>query len=397
MVPLSNECFFEILKYLENNYKSLFSCLLINRQWFRLVVPILWSKPLNHFFDSRIIRIYLSFLNSDEQIPLIPLKFKLPIYQKKPLVDYTIFIISFQDDLLSESIIEWIIREGHDPQDYHYITPNMVQVVKCSLIAMLLRKSEKLKSIDIHGFTHGIFVKTLVETLYRNTTIKDISIHSAELGFNDVKSLANALIKNNTLNSLKIGYDLIGDHGKLLIEALHENTTISSLSLYYLRLDHESIKAISNVLLENSTLVSLDLHDLSYNQLGIEGGKAISNALWKINSTITYLNLGDISRNEIDSEEGIALAWALRSNSSLTSLDLSIGEFGSEKVVRAIIKSLRKNISLTSLNFHYSDFDFNGSDDDSDELDLSLFRNINVLLGNLRKDIRKDIEISFGL
>ncbi|CAG8811876.1 2647_t:CDS:1, partial [Racocetra fulgida] len=107
------------------------------------------------------------------------------------------------------------------------------------------------------------------------------------------------------------------------------------------------------------------------------------------NSTLTSL---DLSRNEIGSEEGIALAWALRMNSSLISLDVSIGELGSETLIRAIIKALRKNVTLTFLNLHYSDFNFDNSDDDSDE--QNVFKNINDLLENLKKDIRKDINIS---
>ncbi|CAG8492772.1 5937_t:CDS:2, partial [Cetraspora pellucida] len=240
------------------------------------------------------------------------------------------------DTHLSESIIDWIINEGHGPRDltdycdeYYNTIRNAVQAVKCSLISMLLRSSERLKFVDIHGFNHGIFVKTLVDSLYRNSSVKNISIHSSYLGYDDIEVLADALSKNTSLSSLRIGYDPI------------------------------DIEALAESLCENSTLTSLDL-----------------------------------SYNEIGSEEGIALAWALRMNSSLISLDLSISEFGSETIIKAIIKALRKNVTLTFLSFHLHDFNFEDSDDDSDE--QNVFRNINDLLENLKKDIRKDIKISLG-
>src|SRR5690349_10953692 len=87
MTILPNECLFEIFNNFETNYKNLFSCLLVNRQWCRLIVPILWSKPTNYFNDERLIRIYLLALNTEEQALLVPFKIILPKYAK-PLFEY---------------------------------------------------------------------------------------------------------------------------------------------------------------------------------------------------------------------------------------------------------------------------------------------------------------------
>ncbi|CAG8600719.1 2657_t:CDS:2 [Cetraspora pellucida] len=51
--------------------------------------------------------------------------------------------------------------------------------------------------------------------------------------------------------------------------------------------------------------------------------------------------------------EGKALAWALRTNKSLTSLDISICQIDCEDVINEIAKALNKNVTLTSLYIHY--------------------------------------------
>src|SRR6266498_3775508 len=37
----------EILEYIENDFNSLYSCLLVSRFWCRIVIPILWKNPFN--------------------------------------------------------------------------------------------------------------------------------------------------------------------------------------------------------------------------------------------------------------------------------------------------------------------------------------------------------------
>ncbi|CAG8752725.1 17730_t:CDS:1 [Dentiscutata erythropus] len=51
VVQLTTDCVEEILKYLSNDVKTLHSCLLVNRSWCRLTVPILWCNPWKYKFD----------------------------------------------------------------------------------------------------------------------------------------------------------------------------------------------------------------------------------------------------------------------------------------------------------------------------------------------------------
>ncbi|KAF0562537.1 f-box domain-containing protein [Gigaspora margarita] len=96
MIALPNECYYQIFNNLRCNddyYRDLFSCILVNRHWCRVAIPILWSEPEQHFKDEIIIRTFLLTLNTEEQALLIPFKNILPNGQK-PLFEYTSYITS---------------------------------------------------------------------------------------------------------------------------------------------------------------------------------------------------------------------------------------------------------------------------------------------------------------
>ncbi|KAF0424713.1 hypothetical protein F8M41_006462 [Gigaspora margarita] len=89
---LSNEVLFEIFKCLNSYYKTLFSCLLVNRKWCRIIVPILWRAPC--FKYRRVIRMCFLELNADEQALLVLFKINLPENNPMPLFEHVSFIIS---------------------------------------------------------------------------------------------------------------------------------------------------------------------------------------------------------------------------------------------------------------------------------------------------------------
>ncbi|KAF9280109.1 hypothetical protein BGZ68_007479 [Mortierella alpina] len=104
----------------------------------------------------------------------------------------------------------------------------------------------------------------------------------------------------------------------------------------------KEIANIAEVLKTNSTLTSLDLRA---NSIGDNGAKALAEAL-KTNSTLTTLNL---RYNSIGDSGGQALVEALMTNSTLTTLDLahnSIGDNGGQ----ALGEALKTNSTLTTLD-----------------------------------------------
>ncbi|RIA91683.1 hypothetical protein C1645_821699 [Glomus cerebriforme] len=56
----------EIIQYFQNDYETLYSCILVNRLWCHLIIPLLWEDPFTihkySFQNYQFIGIYLNNL-----------------------------------------------------------------------------------------------------------------------------------------------------------------------------------------------------------------------------------------------------------------------------------------------------------------------------------------------
>ncbi|KAF0542487.1 f-box domain-containing protein [Gigaspora margarita] len=173
MITIPNECYYIIFNNLQSDYKNLFSCALVNRHWCRIIIPILWSDSKLPFKDIRLIEIFILALNVQEQALLIPFKIILPSHPK-PLFEYTNYITSINGDIY-DGIRNWFHFGGYE-------TKWLENSIKCSLIAMFLRTSKKLKFICLDEL---ICNQIISENLSENTTITSINLKYIS---NDFKS-----------------------------------------------------------------------------------------------------------------------------------------------------------------------------------------------------------------
>ncbi|RIB11975.1 hypothetical protein C2G38_2042214 [Gigaspora rosea] len=343
MITIPNECYYIIFNNFRRDYKSLFSCALVNRQWCRIIIPILWSEPGQNLKDQRLIRTFILMLNAEEQTLLIPFKITF-LRHPKPLFEYTRYIISINSHFYI-GIKNWL------PYNRHEIRSELENAVKCSLIKMLLRTSKCLKYL----YLDEIICNPLIfENLYKNSTIISIDLCLTYNISNNFKSkaidgLIKILNKNSTLTSLNLRSILLGTKEmKVLLEALYKNSVLNSLGLCYIGKEEE--KMLAKFLCKSTTLTSLSIHGnnrglLLYSYPGLEGGKVLADALCK-NNTLKKLNL---QYNKLGPELGKALANALCNNTTLTSLNLGSNNLGLGGGT-ALADSLCKNTTLTSLD-----------------------------------------------
>ncbi|KAF0408126.1 f-box domain-containing protein [Gigaspora margarita] len=200
MIPY--ECFFKIFNYFRNDYKNLFSCLLVNRQWCRIIVPILWSEPSRDFSDPRLIKIYLLALNVEERARLTPFKIIFPNYPR-PLFDYSTFTTHVGD--LYDGIKYWL-DERREKDNYCTQDDESANAVYDSLVTMFLRTSKKLKYLTLNR----AFNKIIFEDLCINTTITCLNFRSGYLDSKVIQRLNDIFIKNTTLSFLNLSHNQLG-------------------------------------------------------------------------------------------------------------------------------------------------------------------------------------------
>src|SRR5688572_8465611 len=92
MSKLNKDILFLLFEELQNDSKSLFSCLLVNRLWSDTVIPILWRNPWCCIKKESLYNIVIFSLPSDIKESLKSQGIQLfPFSHQSPLFDYLSF------------------------------------------------------------------------------------------------------------------------------------------------------------------------------------------------------------------------------------------------------------------------------------------------------------------
>ncbi|KAF0333082.1 RNI-like protein [Gigaspora margarita] len=302
MNKLPNECLFEVLNNLETG--PLFSCLLVNRLWCRIVIPILWATADDHLHDAKLIRICLLLLNAEEKQILAPFEITLP-NDRTPLFEYAAYITYITDNL-NIGVTYWLGTVNNS-------TAGSRDAIRCSLIAMFLRTSKDLKYLKVNG---AVIQGQTMQDLCNNKTIITLELCNNSFNYEELKEI---IVKNSSLISL----------------TLHKSANPQDLA-----------SSISDALCKNTTITTLDL---SENYLGSIGGEAMTKIL-RENSTIFSLDLGN---NDIGSRGVIAIAGTLHENHTLSSLILNGNSVGDEggKALAKVLKIDGNNIGAEAESY----------------------------------------------
>jgi hypothetical protein len=171
------------------------------------------------------------------------------------------------------------------------------------------------------------------------TTVDELEFQGLEWGVADVVELCEVLPRFAALRTLDLSKNEIGPEGaKAIAEALKSGTAVlTSVDLRVNSIGDDGAKAIAEALKVNAVLTKLSLY---HNSIGDDGAKAIAEAL-KVNAVLTSV---DLRFNSIGDDGAKAIAKALKVNAVLTKLDLefnnSMGDAG-EKAVRDAVKGRR--------------------------------------------------------
>ena len=218
-----------------------------------------------------------------------------------------------------------------------------ISAVGFKALAQALHTNCVLTHLNLAGnFVSDEIADALSEALEINTTLTHLNLPSnpewEQIGPSGASALSRALTKNRTLKCLVLGENSIRDSGALAFaDALQTNSTLTHLDLSSNDILGSGAKAICKALQSNHVMTHLSLGG---NNIGDSGAEALAGALQSPATQLSYLHLEGCQISSLGVE---ALARALRTNCSLTELNLR--ETGVSSSATVLAEALQSNQS----------------------------------------------------
>src|SRR5579862_7983716 len=159
--PLPTECVEDVILNLEIN-RDLFSALMVNREWCKFAVPILWRNPFdnnnreNHY-KKVIMRTYLSCLDQRSKLFLESNGVDLSFTSSSTAFDYASYL-----NYLSTTSLKFVIQQYMFPQagfygsllkeGQHQNTSNQINLIFSVLCKLFISRCIEIKYIDISDY-----------------------------------------------------------------------------------------------------------------------------------------------------------------------------------------------------------------------------------------------------
>ncbi|CAG8611417.1 2649_t:CDS:1 [Funneliformis mosseae] len=300
----------QIIQYLRNDLKSLYSCILVNRHLCQITIPILWEDPFvicrGHHYNF--LDIYFSFLDDVDKVELEE-KYGIKINSSshnKPLFNYPSLIKTFNIFRFEMHVVNWINHLDSLPStaDSEPIRGNPS------------RKIFFPKTIEDIGFDIKKDLPNSIET------INSICVLLFKLFINSEASLNNLrLLSSNGINFLPEMQKLILNNPKITSDLRVITLDVSNVSSESFLTSLPSISSsirqmnvffngmsinISNVIRSQNRLSSLSFENLKYNV-------NLMNAFKSYPQTLTSIEFNICNFTNISSLVGILYLSQLKS------------------------------------------------------------------------------------
>ncbi|KAH1171065.1 NACHT, LRR and PYD domains-containing protein 3-like [Mauremys mutica] len=262
---------------------------------------------------------------------------------------------------------EWPHQEQHQDELHHssiYLLCQALKASNCNLkklslgscgltaagfrdLAAVISTSQSLTKLDLGANNPGdAGVQLLCEGLKQlNCKLQSLRLWSCGLTETSCRDLAAVLRTSQSLTELDLSDNILGVSGvRLLCEGLkHPNCKVQRLDFFSGHLPGACCEDLAAVLRANESLTDLDL---GYNYLGDAGVQRLCKGLTHPNCKLQRLGLQGCHLTDAGCAD---LAAVLRTNQSLTKLELSDNELG-DAGVQLLCEGLKQNCKLQSLS-----------------------------------------------
>ncbi|GBB99711.1 hypothetical protein RclHR1_03600007 [Rhizophagus clarus] len=181
----------EIIQYFRNDFSTLYSCILVNRLFCRIAIPILWEDPFSiPTVNYDFIQIYLHNLNEDDKKKLNQYGIDKKLIPSNTLFNYPSYIkcLNIQIDYTIES---WVASINNYSMKYT-CPSNSTRLIYKSLFKIFIENGADLHTFII-AYVHHDYLNDAFELILQNPNfiynIKNLKIE----GISDLPKINSIL------------------------------------------------------------------------------------------------------------------------------------------------------------------------------------------------------------
>ncbi|POG66605.1 uncharacterized protein OCT59_012953 [Rhizophagus irregularis] len=193
---LTDDCFYYILQYLQNDNPTLYNCLLVNRFWCKTTIPILYANPFAVKISTKSHLIISTIIFCFNKAEILQLKEQLEVNQinninideeHKPLFEYPKYLENYNDFEIDSAILRYCSGLSIS---YNKMCSDIIPIFHQSI----LRQSRNIKKLDISL------------DLFYEKSFKNFNVQNSNLNLIKLNSLSICL--NGTTNN-EVGQEFL--------------------------------------------------------------------------------------------------------------------------------------------------------------------------------------------
>ncbi|RGB26318.1 hypothetical protein C1646_770573 [Rhizophagus diaphanus] len=226
------ELTYKIIKYFKTDVSTLYSCILVNRLWCRLAIPLLWENPFSvSVFTGKynFIDIYLDNLNDDSKTKLSEYKINDCLLPSNTLFNYSKFIkylntiefissvdgwscntLKFGDrhsDFICVSLFKVFVENEIELHGLDIEIPNFYSFCLDNILEFILQNTnfiQNIKNLNLYVNNNGFMVinDRIIQIVYLQQNLKKISVGNSNFFLYQSLLLSGNSNCSNTLNSI---------------------------------------------------------------------------------------------------------------------------------------------------------------------------------------------------
>ncbi|GBC34034.1 uncharacterized protein OCT59_019081 [Rhizophagus irregularis] len=235
------ELTYEVIKYFQNDYSTLHSCVLVNRLWCRLSIPLLWENPFsiptgNYSF----IEIYLQNLNGELKTKFNEHKNNEILLLSNTIFNYPSFIKYLDLSKFSNSVRRWFNTAKIKNLELVEDTKKLITI---SLLKIFIENEVNLHTLEIKIVDdYMTYLKDILELTLQNPNFirntKNLKLSILTIFRNNNSMLIDNLVLqvinlHQNLKKFMLSYDNFPFYQSLLLSKDHNcSNTLNTITLY---------------------------------------------------------------------------------------------------------------------------------------------------------------------